>query len=81
MDSVQFDVGEVTRLLQSARAGQRLFHVSGSDVRAPFGVEVVQVAPANVYMTFEKSATKVVPIVPEVEGEPAAPGDVAAHEE
>jgi YbbR domain-containing protein len=58
--------------LQSARAGQRLFHVSGSDVRAPFGVEVVQVAPANVYMTFEKSATKVVPIVPEVEGEPAA---------
>jgi YbbR domain-containing protein len=40
-------------------------------VRAPFGVEVVQVVPSNFYMTFEPSATKLIPIVPEVEGEPA----------
>jgi YbbR domain-containing protein len=57
--------------LQSARAGQRLFHLSGADVRVPFGVEVVQVAPATVYMTFENSASKVVPVVPQVEGDPA----------
>ena len=49
--------------LQGARPGQRLFHVSASDVRAPFGVEVVQVAPSSLYMTFEPSATKVVPVV------------------
>jgi YbbR domain-containing protein len=58
--------------LKAARPGQRLFHLVGTDVRVPFGVEVVQVAPSNLYMTFEPSATKVVPVVPEVEGEPAA---------
>ena len=58
--------------LQSARPGQRLFHVAGSDVRAPFGVEVVQVSPSSLYMNFEPSATKVVPVVPEVDGEPAS---------
>jgi YbbR domain-containing protein len=65
--------GEVVAVvdLQGARPGQRLFHVSASDVRAPFGVEVVQVAPSSLYMTFEPSATKGVPIVPEVEGDPA----------
>jgi YbbR domain-containing protein len=65
--------GEVVAVvdLQGARPGQRLFHVSASDVRAPFGVEVVQVAPSSLYMTFEPSATKAVPIVPEVEGNPA----------
>ncbi len=57
--------------LQTARSGQRLFHLSGGDVRVPFGVEVMQVTPSNLYMTFEPSLTKVVPVVPEVEGEPA----------
>jgi YbbR domain-containing protein len=65
--------GEVVAVvdLQGARPGQRLFHVSASDVRAPFGVEVVQVSPSSLYMTFEPSATKPVPVVPEVEGDPA----------
>ena len=69
----QIAAGEVVAVvdLQGARPGQRLFHVSASDVRAPFGVEVVQVAPSSLYMTFEPSATKPVPIVPEVEGNPA----------
>jgi len=66
--------GELVAVLDlvSARAGQRLFHLSAADVRAPFGVEVVQVLPSNLYMMFEPSATKRVPVVPEVEGEPAA---------
>jgi YbbR domain-containing protein len=57
--------------LKSARPGQRLFHLVGADVRVPFGVEVMQVVPSNLYMTFEPSATKTVPVVPEVEGDPA----------
>jgi YbbR domain-containing protein len=57
--------------LRSARAGRRLFHLGGPDVRTPFGVEVVQVNPSTVSMAFEPSATKVVPIVPTVEGDPA----------
>jgi YbbR domain-containing protein len=35
-------------------------------------VEVVQVTPSTVSMAFEKSARKFVPIIPEVDGEPAA---------
>lgn len=57
--------------LRSARAGQRLFHLDGEDVRTPFGVNVVQVNPSTVSMMFEPSGTKVVPVVPTVEGDPA----------
>ncbi|MBI4263903.1 MAG: YbbR-like domain-containing protein [Acidobacteria bacterium] len=57
--------------LQSARAGLRLFHITGADVRAPFGIEVVQITPSNVSMAFEESASKIVPVVPEVAGDPA----------
>jgi YbbR domain-containing protein len=57
--------------LQTARSGQRVFHLSAADVRSPFGVEVVQIAPSNFSMMFEPSASKRVPVLPEVEGEPA----------
>ena len=57
--------------LRAARTGRRLFHLTGGDVRTPFGVEVVQVSPSNVAVAFEASASKVVPVVPAVEGEPA----------
>lgn len=57
--------------LRSARAGQRLFHLGGEDVRSPFGVDVVQVAPSTVSMVFEPSGLKTVPVVPAVEGQPA----------
>jgi YbbR domain-containing protein len=58
--------------LRGAREGQRLFHLTGSDVRSPFGVDVVHVAPSNVSITFEQSASKVVPVVPPIDGEPSA---------
>jgi YbbR domain-containing protein len=57
--------------LRTARSGQRLFHLTGADVRAPFGVDVVQISPSNLSMVFEPSATKVVPVVPGVDGDPA----------
>lgn len=65
--------GELVAVLdvQSARPGQRLFHLTAGDVRAPFGIEVVQISPSNVSVMFETSATKVVPVVPEVEGDPS----------
>lgn len=73
--------GEVVAVvdLRGARPGQRLFHLSASDVRAPFGVEVVQVAPSSLYMSFERSATKAVPVVPVVEGDPAPGYEVATR--
>jgi len=65
--------GELVAVLdvRTARAGQRLFHLSGSEVRAPFAVEVVQVAPSSLSLTFETSGVKTVPVVPELEGQPA----------
>ena len=66
--------GELVAILdlRQARAGPRLFHLSGSDVRAPFGVDVVHVTPSSLAITFEPSATKQVAVSPVVEGEPAA---------
>ncbi len=58
--------------LRTARAGRRLFHLTGEDVRTPFGIDVVQVTPSSVSITFEPSAAKVVPVVPSLDGEPAA---------
>jgi YbbR domain-containing protein len=65
--------GELVAVLdvRTARAGQRIFHLTGTEVRAPFGVDVVQVAPASLTLLFEKSSSKTVPIVPQIEGEPA----------
>jgi YbbR domain-containing protein len=57
--------------LSSARQGPRLFNVSGSDVRTPFGIEVMQVSPSSLTIHFERSASKVVPIVPALDGLPA----------
>jgi YbbR domain-containing protein len=61
--------------LRGARVGRRLFHLTAEQVRAPVGVEIVQVTPPSVAMTFELSASKSVPIVPEIDGRPA-PGFV-----
>jgi YbbR domain-containing protein len=56
--------------LRTARAGRRLFHLTGEDVRSPFGIEVVQLSPSNLSVTLERSARKMVPVVPEVDGNP-----------
>ena len=56
--------------LRSARAGRRLFHLASNDVRAPFGIEVVQITPSNISVTLESSASKTVPVVPELDGDP-----------
>lgn len=65
--------GELVAVLdvRSAKAGQRLFHLTSAEVRAPFGVEVRQVTPSSVSLVFEASAMKMVPVVPEIEGQPA----------
>jgi YbbR domain-containing protein len=65
--------GELTAVLdvRTARAGDRLFHLTAEDVRAPFGVEVVQVTPANVSLTFEESVTKTVAVRARIDGAPA----------
>jgi hypothetical protein len=61
--------------LRAARAGRRLFPLTPDQVRAPFGVEVVQVAPSAVALAFEPSASRELPITPAIDGRPA-PGYV-----
>jgi YbbR domain-containing protein len=66
--------GELAAVLdvRTARVGDRLFHLTADDVRAPFGVDVVQVTPASVSLTFEESLSKTVGVTVRIEGEPAA---------
>jgi YbbR domain-containing protein len=61
--------------LHGARSGRRLFPLTPEQVRAPFGVEIVQVLPSAIAMVFELSATRTLPVVPAVDGRPA-PGYV-----
>lgn len=66
--------GEVVAVLDltAARSGTRLFHLLADEVRVPYGVTVSQVNPAALPLTFEHSSSRSVPVVPVVDGEPAA---------
>lgn len=64
--------------LSTARPGSRLFHIRSDEVRAPYGVEVAQVVPGTLAIELEKSAQRVVPVVPPLEGDPA-PGYVVGR--
>lgn len=57
--------------LSSAQPGRRLFHLSAERVKAPFAVTVMQVTPPSVAIRFEPSATRIVPVIASIEGEPA----------
>lgn len=56
--------------LDGARAGRRLFPLTPAQVTAPFGVDVTRVTPPALPLTFEPTATAVVPVRPRVEGTP-----------
>ncbi len=70
--------GDVTAVidLKGARPGRRLYQLTPDQVRSPFGVEVIQVAPASIALEFEEAGTRKVPIIATVDGEPA-PGYIA----
>lgn len=61
--------------LRSARPGRRLFPMTQDQVKAPFGVDVVQITPSAIALVFEASAIRQVPVAPTVDGRPA-PGYV-----
>ena len=57
--------------LRTARPGRRLFHLTPTQVTVPYGIEVVQVAPATLTMEFETTGFRIVPVQPAIEGKPA----------
>ena len=66
--------GDVVAVIDLAaeRPGRRLFDMLAGRVRAPFGVEVTQVAPATIAVSLEPAgAPRAVPVVPDVTGRPA----------
>jgi YbbR domain-containing protein len=65
--------GEVVAVLdlQSSRPCTRLFHLLADEVRVPYGVQVSQVTPSSISLTFERSVSKMVPVVPAIDGDPA----------
>jgi YbbR domain-containing protein len=57
--------------LRGARPGRRLFHLLPGDVVVPTGVKVLQVSPPTLSLTFEATAIRTVPVVPDLDDEPA----------
>jgi YbbR domain-containing protein len=57
--------------LHGARPGRRLFHLLPGDVVVPTGIKVLQVSPATLSLTFEATAVRTVPVVPDIDDEPA----------
>ena len=54
--------------LRSARPGRRLFHLTSTQVSVPYGLDVVQVAPATLPIAFENSAIRIVQVRPSRRG-------------
>jgi YbbR domain-containing protein len=66
--------GDVVAVLDvsTAKSGSNMFHLAPDHVRVPFGVGVTYAGPATVPLVLERQERKTVPVVPSVEGEPAA---------
>lgn len=69
----RLEPGEVVVILdlQHARRGMRLFHFQTDAVDRPYGLEVVQIQPPTLSLDLQPTATRTVPVVPAVDGEPA----------
>lgn len=57
--------------LRGARPGRRLFHLLPGDVVVPTGIKVLQISPPTLSLTFEATALRTVPVVPDIDDEPA----------
>jgi YbbR domain-containing protein len=70
----RLDPGDIVAMLDltGGRTGPRLFHLRADEVRVPYGIEVAQVMPPSLSLALEKTVTRIVPIVPATEGEPAS---------
>ena len=57
--------------VRNARPGRRLFHLTPNEINVPYGIDVVQVAPATLPIGFENSIVRIVKVRPPIEGRPA----------
>jgi YbbR domain-containing protein len=57
--------------LGGARSGRRLFHLTAEEINVPYGIDVVQVSPATLPITFENAIVRIAKVQPSIEGQPA----------
>lgn len=57
--------------LLGASQGEKRYPLAPEDINVPRGVEVIAIAPAEVRLSLDAVADKVLPIVPEITGAPA----------
>jgi YbbR domain-containing protein len=58
--------------LDGVKPGRRLFPLAADQVTVPYGVHVAQVTPSALPLTFEATASKVVPVRTRIEGTPVS---------
>lgn len=65
--------GDVSTLIdvRQARPGRRQFRLDAELVTVPSGIDVLQMSPSTVEITFESTGVRLVPVRVAVEGEPA----------
>ncbi len=54
--------------LGTIRPGERTFDLTATQVHVPFGVEVMQVIPAHIRLTFDRRSSRMVAVHPRVTG-------------
>jgi len=57
--------------LLGASQGEKRYPLAPEDINVPRGVEVIAIAPAEVRLSLDALADKILPIVPEITGSPA----------
>ncbi|MEE2637687.1 MAG: CdaR family protein [Acidobacteriota bacterium] len=71
----RLDSGDVVAFidLRMERPGPRLFNMTADRIRAPLGVQVIQVLPSTVALTMEAmGGPRAIPVMPTIRGAPAA---------
>jgi len=51
--------------------GEKIISLTLQNVQVPFGAEVVRVNPSRVRFSLERTISKLVPVVPTIQGQPA----------
>ena len=57
--------------LEGMKAGEKIISLTPQNVQVPFGAEVVRVNPSRVRFSLERTISKLVPVVPAIQGQPA----------
>jgi YbbR domain-containing protein len=58
--------------LEKLSPGEQVITLTPENVQAPFGTEVIRINPSQVRLNLEWTISKTIPVVPTIQGQPAA---------